>query len=56
MKDDKGDDAQGTKVTDIGDTDTNGFNFTNTYVQEAVPVQTNDPRSRLHKLWIFKCI
>ncbi len=35
MKDDKGDDAQGTKVTDIGDTDTNGFNFTNTYVQEA---------------------
>ena len=35
MKDDKADDAQGTKVTDIGDTDTNGFNFTNTYVQEA---------------------
>lgn len=35
MSDDKGDDAQGTKVTDIGDTDTNGFNFTNTYVQEA---------------------
>lgn len=35
MKDDKGDDAQGTKVTDIGDTDTNGFNFTNTYAQEA---------------------
>lgn len=35
MKDDKGDDAQGTKVTDIGDTDTNGFNFTNTFVQEA---------------------
>lgn len=35
MKDDKGDDAQGTKVTNIGDTDTNGFNFTNTYVQEA---------------------
>lgn len=35
MKDDKGNDAQGTKVTDIGDTDTNGFNFTNTYVQEA---------------------
>ena len=35
MKDDKGDDAQGTKVTDIGDTDTNGFNFTNNYVQEA---------------------
>lgn len=35
MKDDKGDDARGTKVTDIGDTDTNGFNFTNTYVQEA---------------------
>lgn len=35
MKDDKDDDAQGTKVTDIGDTDTNGFNFTNTYVQEA---------------------
>ena len=35
MKDDKGDNAQGTKVTDIGDTDTNGFNFTNTYVQEA---------------------
>lgn len=35
MKDDKGDDAQGTKVTDIGDTDTNGFNFTNIYVQEA---------------------
>lgn len=35
MKDDKGDDAKGTKVTDIGDTDTNGFNFTNTYVQEA---------------------
>lgn len=35
MIDDKGDDAQGTKVTDIGDTDTNGFNFTNTYVQEA---------------------
>lgn len=35
MKDDKGDDAQGTKVTDIGDTDTSGFNFTNTYVQEA---------------------
>lgn len=35
MRDDKGDNAQGTKVTDIGDTDTNGFNFTNTYVQEA---------------------
>ena len=35
MRDDKGNDAQGTKVTDIGDTDTNGFNFTNTYVQEA---------------------
>ena len=35
MRDDKGDDAQGTKITDIGDTDTNGFNFTNTYVQEA---------------------
>lgn len=35
MRDDKGDDAQGTKVTDIGDADTNGFNFTNTYVQEA---------------------
>ena len=35
MRDDKGEDAQGTKVTDIGDTDTNGFNFTNTYVQEA---------------------
>lgn len=35
MRDDKGDDAQGTKVTDIGDTDTNGFNFTNTYVKEA---------------------
>lgn len=35
MRDDKGGDAQGTKVTDIGDTDTNGFNFTNTYVQEA---------------------
>ena len=35
MRDDKDDDAQGTKVTDIGDTDTNGFNFTNTYVQEA---------------------
>lgn len=35
MRDDKGDDAQCTKVTDIGDTDTNGFNFTNTYVQEA---------------------
>ena len=35
MKDDKGDDAQGTKVTDIGNTETNGFNFTNTYVQEA---------------------
>lgn len=35
MRDDKGDDVQGTKVTDIGDTDTNGFNFTNTYVQEA---------------------
>lgn len=35
MRDDKDNDAQGTKVTDIGDTDTNGFNFTNTYVQEA---------------------
>lgn len=35
MRDDKGDDAQGTKVTDIGNTETNGFNFTNTYVQEA---------------------
>ncbi|MFA4033835.1 DUF5979 domain-containing protein [Blautia stercoris] len=35
MKDDKGKDAQGKKVADIGDTDTNGFNFTNTYVQEA---------------------
>ena len=35
MKDDKGKDAQGTKVADIGDTETNGFNFTNTYVQEA---------------------
>ena len=35
MRDDKGKDAQGTKVADIGDTETNGFNFTNTYVQEA---------------------
>lgn len=35
MKDDKGEDAQGAKVADIGDTETNGFNFTNTYVQEA---------------------
>lgn len=35
MKDDKDKDAQGKKVADIGDTDTNGFNFTNTYVQEA---------------------
>lgn len=35
MKDDKGKDAQGKKVADIGNTETNGFNFTNTYVQEA---------------------
>lgn len=35
MRDDKGKDAQGTKVADIGDTEKNGFNFTNTYVQEA---------------------
>ena len=35
MRDEKGKDAQGTKVADIGDTETNGFNFTNTYVQEA---------------------
>ena len=34
-KDDKGENANDVKVTDIGDDDTNGFNFTNTYVQEA---------------------
>lgn len=34
-KDDAGKNANGVKVTDIGDDDTNGFNFTNTYVQEA---------------------
>lgn len=34
-KDDEGKNANDVKVTDIGDDDTNGFNFTNTYVQEA---------------------
>lgn len=34
-KDDAGQNANGVKVTDIGDDDNNGFNFTNTYVQEA---------------------
>lgn len=34
-KDDAGKNANGVKVTDIGDDDANGFNFTNTYVQEA---------------------
>lgn len=34
-KDDEGKNANGVKVTDIGDDDNNGFNFTNTYVQEA---------------------
>ena len=34
-KDDAGENANDVKVTDIGDDDTNGFNFTNTYVQEA---------------------
>lgn len=34
-KDDAGKNANDVKVTDIGDDDTNGFNFTNTYVQEA---------------------
>ena len=34
-KDDEGNNANDVKVTDIGDDDTNGFNFTNTYVQEA---------------------
>ncbi len=35
IKNDEGGDANGVKVTDIGDNDNNGFNFTNTYVQEA---------------------
>ena len=34
-KDDEGKNANGVKVTDIGNDDNNGFNFTNTYVQEA---------------------
>lgn len=34
-KDDAGKNANDVKVIDIGDDDTNGFNFTNTYVQEA---------------------
>lgn len=34
-KDDAGKNANDVKVTDIGDDDTNGFKFTNTYVQEA---------------------
>ena len=34
-KDDAGKNANDVKVTDIGDDDANGFNFTNTYVQEA---------------------
>ena len=34
-KDDAGKNANNVKVTDIGDDDANGFNFTNTYVQEA---------------------
>ena len=34
-KDDAGKNANGVKVTDIGNDDANGFNFTNTYVQEA---------------------
>lgn len=34
-KDDAGKNANGVKVTDIGNDDNNGFNFTNTYVQEA---------------------
>lgn len=34
-KDDAGENANDVKVTDIGDDDANGFNFTNTYVQEA---------------------
>lgn len=34
-KDDAGKNANNVKVTDIGDDDTNGFKFTNTYVQEA---------------------
>lgn len=34
-KDDEGKNANGVKVTDIGKDDNNGFNFTNTYVQEA---------------------
>lgn len=35
IKNDEGGNANGVKVTDIGDNDNNGFNFTNTYVQEA---------------------
>ena len=35
IKNDEGGKANGVKVTDIGDNDNNGFNFTNTYVQEA---------------------
>lgn len=34
-KDDEGENANNVKVTDIGSDDANGFNFTNTYVQEA---------------------
>lgn len=34
-KDDAGKNANNVKVTDIGNDDANGFNFTNTYVQEA---------------------
>lgn len=35
IKNDEGENVNGVKVTDIGDNDNNGFNFTNTYVQEA---------------------
>ena len=35
IKNDEGENANGVKVTDIGNNDNNGFNFTNTYVQEA---------------------
>lgn len=35
IKNDEGENVNGVKVTDIGDNDNNGFNFTNTYVKEA---------------------
>ena len=58
-KDDAGNDTTG-KITDIGNTDTNAFRFTNTYVQEAgtgeTPSTPGDDYSKYGSLNVSKTI